>query len=54
MVSSAVTLSRENGPSRSRPCLEPCPASSDAQPPAWAPRRPHPSNALYLLGAGWL
>jgi hypothetical protein len=36
----AVTLSNENGPSRSRPCPEPGPAASAAKQAAHAPPRP--------------
>ena len=36
----AVTLSTENGPSRSRPCQEPGRAASAAQQAAHAPRWP--------------
>jgi hypothetical protein len=43
----AVTLSNENGPSRSRPCQEPRPGSSGAQRPACAPQRPHPPDAAF-------
>jgi hypothetical protein len=39
---SPVTLSRENGRSRSRPCQESGGAASVAQRPAHAPRRPFP------------
>jgi hypothetical protein len=49
---SAVTLSNENGPSRSRPYQEPRPAAGGAQRPACAPRRPGLPNTLPQLGAG--
>jgi hypothetical protein len=38
MVNSSVTLSNENGLSRSRPYGEPCPAVSARQRPAYVPR----------------
>jgi hypothetical protein len=42
----AVTLSNENGPSRSRPCQESRPAAIGRRRPACAPRRPGPPNAI--------
>jgi hypothetical protein len=47
----AVTLSNENGPSRSCLCHEPWPAASGAQRPACAPPRPGSPNADHHLGA---
>jgi hypothetical protein len=38
-VNSPVTLSNENGLSRSRPYREPCPAVSARQQPAYVPRQ---------------
>jgi hypothetical protein len=49
---SAVTLSNENRPSRSRSYREPRPAASDAQRPACAPRRLHLQDAAHQLGVG--
>ncbi len=48
---SAVTLSNENGPSRSQPCQKPRPATSDVQRPAYAPGWPYSPNATHQLGA---
>jgi hypothetical protein len=48
----AVTLSNENGPSRSWPYQESRLATSDAERPTCAPRRPRPPNAAHQLGAG--
>jgi hypothetical protein len=48
----AVTLSNENGPSRSRPYPESGPGVSRRQRPAWAPRRPGSPHALRPDGAG--
>jgi hypothetical protein len=45
-ATSAVTLSNENGPSRSRPYREPRPATSGTQRPAYAPQRPGPKDAV--------
>jgi hypothetical protein len=48
-----VTLSNENGLSRSRPCQEPRPTTSDAQRPTYAPWRPRqPDVAFFQPGAG--
>ena len=49
----AVTLSNENGPSRSRPSLESRPPASGVQRPACAPQRPRPPGAAFRqLGTG--
>jgi hypothetical protein len=48
----AVTLSNENGPSRSRPSKESHPALSGAQRAAYAPGQPDPPNAVRHLRAG--
>jgi hypothetical protein len=49
-VNSPVTLSNQNGPSRSRPYQESCPAASARERPAYAPRRsiPPPTNSWLL------
>jgi hypothetical protein len=44
--SAAVTLSNENGLSRSRPCQESRPAASGRQRPPCTPRRPGLANAV--------
>jgi hypothetical protein len=50
---SAVTLSNENGPSRSRPYQEPRAATNGAERHTYAPRRPRPPNATHQLEAEW-
>jgi hypothetical protein len=47
----AVTLSNENGLSRSRPYQQSRSAVSGAQRPACAPRRSHPAIAAHQFGA---
>ena len=51
----AVTLSNENGPSRSRPCPHPPPAVSGGHKPAMADRRAAatPSGLDHVRGCGW-
>jgi hypothetical protein len=51
-ATSVVTLSNENGPSRSRPYQESRPRSSGAQWPACAPRRPNSPTHVGQLDAG--
>jgi hypothetical protein len=46
-TTSAVTLSNENGPSRSRSYREPHPGSSGVQRPACALQRPRPPSAAF-------
>jgi len=48
----AVTLSNENGLSRSRPCQASRPAASGRQRPPYAPRRPDLPNAVPQFDAG--
>jgi hypothetical protein len=48
----AVTLSNENGPSRSRPYQELRPAASGRQRPACASRRPGQPNAVHQSSTG--
>jgi hypothetical protein len=48
----AVTLSNENGLSRSRPCQESRPAASGRQRPPCAPRQARLPNAVPQLGTG--
>jgi hypothetical protein len=50
----AVTLSNENGLSRSRPCQASRPAASGRQRPPCAPRRPDLPNAVPQFDAGRL
>jgi hypothetical protein len=47
----AVTLSNENGSSRSRACHESWPAASGRQRAACAPRRPGSTKAMHQLDA---
>ena len=50
----AVTLSNENGPSRSRPCLHPPPAASGGHEPAMAAGEERPRTGLgHLSGCAW-
>jgi hypothetical protein len=49
---SPVTLSNENGLSRSQPYPVSRPAINGPQRPTHTPRRPHPPNAARQLSAG--
>jgi hypothetical protein len=51
-TTAAVTLSNENGSSRSCACNESWPAARGRQQAACAPRRPGSPNAVHQLDAG--